>query len=76
MACTKKKSECAGCFGIVEVLGADVLKWNFDSVKMRYPNVYESDWCKILDQIDGQPVKINGNEYGTFRKECPTPSIP
>ena len=77
VACTKKKSECADCFGIVEAFNSEIIKWNFDSVKYRNPNAIESQWREILDQIDGKPVQDkNGNTIGTFRKECPTITTP
>lgn len=72
LACTKQKSVCEECYGVVEALGTPILKWNFDSVKLRYPLARESDWCKLLDEINGQLIKDdNGNELGILRKECP-----
>jgi hypothetical protein len=69
-----KDSPCEGCYGVVVVNPFGIplaeYKWNYDSVRKNLGFVRESDWCKFLDEYDGQSIDTLGVKYATLHKSC------
>lgn len=65
-----KKDNCANCKGYIAVGEVAVIVWSLDSFVKYFPNNRESDWCKLLDGIDGKPLVVNGQTLGTLNKSC------
>jgi hypothetical protein len=65
-----KKDNCANCKGYIAINETAVLIWTLDSFKVRFPNNRESDWCKLLEDINGQPLVVNNITIGTLNKSC------
>lgn len=65
-----KKDNCANCKGYITVGDEVLLVWTLDTFVTRFPNNKESDWCKLLKEIDGQPLIVNSIEIGKLNKFC------
>ncbi|QQR97886.1 MAG: hypothetical protein IPK18_13865 [Sphingobacteriales bacterium] len=66
-----KKEDCANCKAYIAVDQTVLLVWTIDSLQKYVPDAKSSDWCKLLENFNGQELSVpNLPITGTLNKSC------